>query len=156
MIDINYINNLVKEKLEGTENYLVDIKIVTGNKILIEIDNDKGASISDCVAVSRHVEHNLDREKEDFELQVSSPDLNQPLKIFRQYSKNIGRKVEVIATDGEKHTGVLKGAEENLDITLECEIKVKDEKTKKKKTIKQLIKLPFDKVKETKIVISFK
>jgi ribosome maturation factor RimP len=157
MIDTNYLKSLVNEKLDGTENYLIDIKVVLGNKILIEIDNDQGISIADCVAVSRHVEHNLDREKEDFELQVSSPGLNQPFKIFRQYLKNRGRKVEVITNDGEKYSGELIKADEIEGIiALECEVKVKDEQTKKKKTIKQLTKLPLDQIKETKVVISFK
>jgi ribosome maturation factor RimP len=149
------IKQLVSEKLQGTEIFLVDIIISPGNKIQIEVDHDKGISIKECVGISRHVEHNLDREKEDFELQVSSPGLDKPLKILRQYKKNVGRNVEVILLSGEKKEGKLLGASDE-DITIEAEEKVKDEKTKKRKTIKKVQKFNFQEIKETKVVISFK
>jgi ribosome maturation factor RimP len=155
MITKEKIRQLVEERTEGTANYIVDINIAPGNKITIEIDSDKGVTIKDCIDVSRYVEQNLDREKEDFELQVSSPGLNQPFKIFKQYVKNIGRMVDVITRGGEKITGKLVAADEE-GIKLESEIKMKDEKTKKRKTIKKIIDLDYSNIKETKVVISFK
>jgi ribosome maturation factor RimP len=155
MISEEQILKLVKEKLQETDNFIVDVKVNTGNKIIVEIDNDKGISIEDCVKVSRFLEDNLDREKEDFELQVSSPGLNKPFKILRQYIKNIGRNVEVVMSNGEKLEGKLLSANEEA-VVLELEKKVKDEKTKKKKTIKEAVKIDFDQIKETKIIISFK
>jgi ribosome maturation factor RimP len=149
------IRRLVDEKLNGTEIFLVDVIISTGNKIQIEVDRDNGVSVKDCVSISRHVEQNLDREKEDFELQVSSPGLDKPLKILRQYQKNIGRNVELVLISGEKKEGKLLSTSDD-GITIEAEEKVKDEKTKKKKTIKKVYKYNFQEIKETKIVISFK
>lgn len=155
MITKEKIEDLVEEKLKGSENYIVDIKVNPGNKIIVEIDNDKGIFIEDCIAVSRHLEQNLDREEEDFELQVSSPGLNQPFKIIRQYVKNIGRMVEVVTLDGEKTTGKLIGANDQ-EIKLETEVKLKDEKTKKRKTVNKVINIAYNNIKETKVVISFK
>jgi ribosome maturation factor RimP len=155
MIHKENIEELVEEKIAGTDIFLVDVKVSSANLIQVEIDSENGISVSDCVEVSRHVEFSLDREKEDFELQVSSPGVGQPLKKFRQYKKNIGRNAEVLLEDGIKHTGKLVSCQEN-EIALEEEVKIKDEKTKKKKTIRQIIKIPLNKIKETKITVSFK
>ncbi len=155
MVTEEQVYKLVEEKLQGTGHFIVDIKVGPTNKIIIEIDDDKGISIQDCVEVSKYVEQGLDRENEDFELQVSSPGLSQPLKIFRQYIKNVGRDVEVVMKEGNKLEGTLLAATED-GITIEVEEKVKDEKTKKKKTIRKALKLKFEEIKETKIVISFK
>ncbi|MDQ3190417.1 MAG: ribosome assembly cofactor RimP [Bacteroidota bacterium] len=155
MITREKIVQLVEEKLTGSENYLIDVKINPGNKIIIEIDNDKGVFIEDCIVVSRFVEQNLDREEDDFELQVSSAGLNQPFKILRQYVKNIGRTVEIVTLDNEKTTGKLIAADEN-EIKLETEVKLKDEKTKKRKTVNKVISITYKNIKETKVVISFK
>ncbi|HET6244781.1 MAG: ribosome assembly cofactor RimP [Bacteroidetes bacterium] len=155
MITKEKIAPLVEEKLKGSDNYIVDIKVNTDNKIIIEIDNDNGLFIEDCINVSRYVEQNLDREDEDFELQVSSPGLSQPFKIKRQYFKNVGRKVEVVTLEGEKITGKLVAADE-LEIKLETEVKLKDEITKKRKTVNKIISLNYNNIKETKVVISFK
>ena len=155
MITKEKIRQLVEERIQDSDNYLVDVKIAPGNKIIIEIDNDQGVSIKDCVSVSKYVEQNLDRETEDFELQVSSPGLSQPFKILKQYFKNTGRMVEVITAEGEKIVGKLLMADEG-GIMLESEMRITDEKTKKKKTIKKVIDLNYSNIKETKVVISFK
>jgi ribosome maturation factor RimP len=149
------VYKLVEEKLKETSHFIVDIKVLPTNKIVIEIDDDKGISIQDCVDVSKFVEQGLDREHEDFDLQVSSPGLSQPLKIYRQYVKNVGRNVEVTLKDGNKSEGKLLSVNEQV-IILEVEEKIKDEKTKKKKTIKKAQTIGFENIKETKIVISFK
>jgi ribosome maturation factor RimP len=156
MLTIEKVSRLVEEKIKGSQMYLVDVKISATNKITVEIDSDSGISIQDCVEVSRFVEQNLDREEEDFELQVSSPGLSQAFKIFRQYNKNIGKNVEVLLKNGEKLEGALLSAKEDEGIVLEIEERIKDEKTKKKKTIRKVHSLDFEQIKETKIVISFK
>src|SRR5690554_3690461 len=94
MADKEKIVQLVNEKLaEGM--FLVDIQVSASNAIRVFIDSYDGIDIDHCVAISRHIEHNLDREEEDFELQVSSPGLSEPLKVKEQYIKNIGREMEV-------------------------------------------------------------
>lgn len=155
MINKEIITQLAQEKLNGTDNYIVDVYVKQGNRIFVEIDNDKGLSIKDCVIVSRFIESNLNREEEDFELQVSSPGADQPLKILRQYHKNIGRQVQVLTNDGKKITGKLVSADSN-GIVIAAQVKVKEEHKKAKKAIIINRDLPFDQIKETKVIISFK
>lgn len=155
MIDPALVKELVNNKLTETKNFLVDINISASNKIVIEIDSENGISITDCLLISRHVENSLDREKEDFELEVTSPGLDKPFKIFRQYLKNIGRKVASTLLSGEKVEGKLVAADEvNKTISIEFEKKWKEGKKNFKQIVIETIEL--SNIKETKVVISFK
>lgn len=154
MITLEQIKKLTDEKLEGTTNFIVDISIKPGNKITILLDNDNGVSIGDCVAMSRHVEFSLDRETEDFELNVMSPGLTEPFKILRQYEKYINKEVDVVTKENKKLTGKLLSAN-NEGIVLEVQTKEKVEGKKSKQTIINNIPLTFNQIKETKVVISF-
>jgi len=106
------------------------------------------------MAVSRNVEHNLDREEADFELHVSSAGIDRPLRVLAQYVKNIGRGVELLMNDGTELEGVLKAATET-EIEIETSRIEKIEGKKKKETIVEQLVLPLNKIKETKIVITF-
>ena len=106
------------------------------------------------MAVSRNVEHNLDREEADFELHVSSAGIDRPLRVLAQYVKNVGRTVEVIKNDGAQIEGILKAASET-EIEIETSRIEKIEGKKKKETIVEQIVLPLNSIKETKIVIIF-
>ncbi|HSH64542.1 MAG TPA: ribosome assembly cofactor RimP [Bacteroidia bacterium] len=154
MITEDLIKRLAEEKLlEGT-NFIVDITVKPGNKITILLDNDKGVSIADCVAMSRHIEFNLDREKDDFELNVMSPGLTEPFKILRQYQKNLGKYVDVITKENKKITGkLLKASAEG--IILETKTKERVEGKKAKQEIINNVNLTFNQIKETKVVILF-
>ena len=154
MISKELVQNLIEEKLAG-DVFIVDIHISTGNAISVQLDGDNGLSIDQCVAFSRQIEHNLDREVEDFELEVSSPGLTQPFKVLRQYLKNIGREVEIATVDGDKHSGILKQADEN-GITLEETRRERVEGKKKKVTVTEDLQFSFDKIRTAKSVISFK
>jgi ribosome maturation factor RimP len=154
MITLDPIKKLTDTKIAEGTNFIVDIAIKPGNKITILLDNDNGVSIKDCVEMSRFVESNLDREKEDFELNVMSPGLTEPFKILRQYQKNIGKHVDVITKEGKKLTGKLLSADEE-GIELESKVKEKTEGKKGKQLVINNIKLTFNQIKETKIVISF-
>jgi ribosome maturation factor RimP len=125
-----------------------------GNNIYILIDNDNGVSIKDCVEMSRHVESSLDREVEDFELHVSSPGLDRPLKTLRQYQKYLGKELSVTTKEGKKLSGKL--LKVNND-AIELEVKSKEavEGKKGKHLIIRNINLTFNQIKETKVVISF-
>ena len=117
------------------------------------MDNiNQGVSVKDCVSVSRNIEHNLDREKEDFELQVSSPGLDQPFVVINQYLKNLGNKVTVTTKCNTVFMGVLFEANKK-EITLK-EIK-KNTATKKKETIENIHQIMMSEIKETKLIISF-
>ena len=154
MIDKDIINSLVEEKLKGTDYYLVDISVSPDNTISIEIDNDNGVSIDDCVALSRYVDENLDREKEDFELEVGSSGVTSPFKILRQYLKNIGNEIEMLLKSGIKLIGVLKDADEN-GATITVEKKVKVEGSKRKAIVEEEQTYSYDEIKYTKYLIRF-
>lgn len=154
MISKALVEDLVKQKIEGTDIYIVDIAISSSNKITIEIDKPDGILITDCLAVSRQVEGNLDREKEDFELMVSSPGIDQPFKILKQYQKYIGKKVSTKTIEGKKYTGVLEEASEE-QIKISEEVKEKEPGKSKKISIKKEYIIPFNEIKETKLVITF-
>jgi ribosome maturation factor RimP len=96
MITVEQLKEIAAIKLAEGTNFIVDIIVKQGNKIIVLLDNDNGVSIGDCVSMSRHIESNLDREKEDFELSVMSPGLSEPFKIVRQYQKNIDKQVDVV------------------------------------------------------------
>ncbi|NJM16188.1 MAG: ribosome assembly cofactor RimP [Bacteroidales bacterium] len=96
MIQKQVVESLLNTcELEGKEFFVVDCKVSTDNKIQVIVDSVMGITIDDCIAISRHVEFNLDRETEDFELTVSSAGANSPLKAIKQYTKNIGRELEI-------------------------------------------------------------
>ena len=154
MITVEQIKKLAEEKLAGTTNFIVDISVKPGNKITILLDNDKGISISECVDMSRHVEFSLDREQEDFELNVMSPGLTEPFKILRQYEKYLDRQVEVLTKENQKLTGKLISVN-NEGIVLETRAKEKTEGKRSKQLIINNTPLTFNQIKETKVVISF-
>ena len=154
MVEKNVINSLVEERLKGTDYYIVEISVSPDNMISIEIDNDNGVSIDDCVALSRYVEEKLDREKEDFELEVGSSGIISPFKILRQYEKNIGKEVEMLLKSGIKLTGILKAADEGK-VTITIEKKVKSEGVKRKTTIEEDRTYSYDEIKYTKYLIRF-
>lgn len=155
MIDKNVVTQLVEEKLASSENYLVDVVIKPGNLIIVEIDNDEGVCIDDCVELSRYVEAHLDRDVEDYELEVGSAGITSPLKVLRQYVKNIGNEVEVQLKNGTKLNGVLKAAADE-GIVLTVEKQVKPEGAKRKMTVQEDQSYTFDEIKYTKYLIRFK
>lgn len=155
MITQEQIKNLVEEKIADTDIFIVEINVKPGNKIEIFIDKDSGLALEDCLKVSRHVEGSLDREVEDFALDVSSPGVGRPLKLKRQYFKNIGRNVEVKMEDGSKMEGVLMAADD-AKIVVQTRTKEEVEGKKGKKWVERENEIPFENISETKIVISFK
>ena len=151
------IVRLAEERINELDNgnYLVDVTISPKNSITVKMDNlNGGVSVKDCVSVSRDIEHNLDREQEDFELQVSSPGLDQPFMVMQQYVKNIGNQVSVTTQKNETLTGELIEASKK-EISLR-ELKVeKNKTTKKKEQIENIHHLLMDEIRETKLIISF-
>ena len=103
MIEKQKIQGLVEEYIKGTGLFLVAVKVSSSNRISVLADKNEGITIDECAAIHRHIEKNLDRDKEDFELQVSSPGLDLPFEVIEQYFKNEGKKVEVIDNEGSKH-----------------------------------------------------
>jgi ribosome maturation factor RimP len=155
MIDKETIINLTETYLQGSSSYLVDVLTGIGNVITVEIDNDEGVDIDQCAALSRHLEANLDRDVEDFELTVTSVGLTSPFKTLRQYKKFEGEEVEVLTKKGEKMTGTLKSSDpEGFTITVTK--KMKPEGAKRKVEVVENIRFAFNEVKHTKYLIRFK
>lgn len=155
MIQKKQIIDFVAQYLEGSPNYLTDVSVSADNTITIEIDNDYGVDIDDCVALSRHLESKLDRDTEDFELTVTSAGLSSPFKILRQYKKYEGKEVEVLSKNGQKFTGILRSSDDN-GFTISIIKKVKPEGAKRKIEVEEDIRFAFDEVKYTKYLIRFK
>jgi ribosome maturation factor RimP len=143
------ISELVNDHLAGSDKFLVDILIKPGNRIYIFIDGDHGVTIADCVELSRCIESNLDRESEDFELNVSSSGADQPIRLPRQYLKNTGRSLQVKLSDDKTVTGKLNEVNENGIV-----IEIKEDK--KKKISAQIMHIDFSQILESKVILSFK
>lgn len=150
MIEKNRIEEIVKEFIKGTGLFLVSVKTGNGNRIAVLADRKEGITIDECVSIHRHIENNLNRDEEDFELQVSSPGLDTPFMVIEQYLKNEGKKVEVTDNDGIKYTGILKNVTEG-GFEIEAEVKVKG----KAREIKE-ISFNFDQVKTTRAILTIK
>ncbi len=155
MIKKELIESIVLPKLQEENLFLVDINISATNNISIIIDGDKGAGIDSCIAISRLVESNLNRDEEDFELEVASAGVGQPLKITRQFVKNIGREVEVVRKNGEKLKGTLTAASPD-SFSVRFSKKVPIEGRKAKQTIEEEVILAYGDAKTVKVLVSFK
>lgn len=155
MIDKKLLIDLTEEYLKDSSNYLVDLTLGADNSITIEIDNNQGVDISDCVVLSRHLESKLDRDKEDFELTVTSAGLTSPLKTARQYKKYEGKEVEVLSRTGQKMSGLLKSSDAD-GFTITITKKVKPEGAKRKTEVEEEIRFGYNEVKHTKYLIRFK
>ncbi len=155
MIDKKFLITHIEEFLETSDNYLIDVIINPGNVISIEIDNNNGVNIDDCVKLSRYIESKLDRDEEDFELTVGSVGLTSPFKTKRQYQKNIGNEVEVLTKKGDKLSGIIKSVSDD-DFTITISKKVKAEGAKRKTEISEDLQFSYTEIKHTKYLIRFK
>jgi ribosome maturation factor RimP len=155
MIHSEFIKDILQEELTKHGLFLVEVKVGSGNHISVYADSMKGITVDECMMVSRFLEQKLDREKEDFELEVSSPGLSNPLKLPVQFEKNKGKMLDVIKTDGNKITGRLLETDPEA-ICLQSEAFVKDAKTHKKATETKEYKIKFNEIKTAKVVISLK
>jgi len=157
MISKSRILELAEERIAERDSaiYVVEITVSTSNNISVEIDRESGSvTIEDCISVSRNIEHNLDREVEDFALEVSSAGLDQPLRVVKQYIKNIGREVKVKTFDKGSVEGIIKAADEAV-IILETKAKHRVEGRKKKEWVINELPFKYNEIKETKLIISF-
>ena len=150
MIEKQKIEGLVAEFIKGTSLFLVTVKVNNGNRIIVLADKNEGITIDECAAIHRHIENGLDREIEDFELQVSSPGLDTPFAVIDQYFKNEGKKVEVTDNDGSKFTGRLKNVTSG-GFELETEIKAKGRTIELKD-----ISFNIEQIKSTRVILTIK
>lgn len=155
MIDKNVVEKLVNTWLEGKDYFLTDLTISTDDRIVVEIDHKDGVWIEDCVALSRFIEDGLNRDEEDFELEVGSAGIGQPFKVHKQYEIHQGDTVEVLTAEGKKLIGTLTGVQpESFTVTITEKVK---EEGKKRPVMKERdVVLNFADVKWTKYYIDFK
>lgn len=149
------VENLLQEAFEENNSlFLIELNINEANHISVVIDGDDGVSVNDCIAVSRKIEHNLDREEEDFSLDVASAGVSTPLEMPRQYRKNIGRTVAVTTVEGEKIEGELVEFKDDV-ITLKWKAREPKPVGKGKVTVNKEAVLPLKHIKEAKVIITF-
>ncbi len=148
------VTELVEEKIaDRPDLFLVDVKMHSNGKLIILVDGDKGIGIADCAAISRHVGFHLEEENvvdTAYNLEVSSPGIDAPLVLSRQYVKNVGRNLAIKMADGSKKEGKLTGMTEDVVIIEE----INKQKGKKAETTETVI--PMTQITETKVLISFK
>ena len=154
-MDKEIIKRLVDEALEESENlYLIELSFLDNSKILVEIDGDTGVNLKECIRINRYVEQNLDREEEDFSLEVTSVDITKPLKVLRQYIKNIGKTLKVKMVDNRKFEGILKSVEDN-EISLEWKAREPKPIGKGKVTVDKKAVIAYKNIQEAKVKIIF-
>ena len=134
--------------------FLIDLSINDANKISIILDGDFGVNLQDCIDVSRAVENNLDREEQDFSLEVASAGVSSPLKFVRQFKKNIGRTLKVKTIASEEVEAKLTSADDEK-ITLEWQAREPKKIGKGKETVEKKLELPYENIKEAIVIISF-
>jgi ribosome maturation factor RimP len=156
LIKKDSIIKLADEFLKDTSNYLIEVHVSTSNKIRVFIENDEHVSIQDCIALSKHIEHSLDRESEDFELEVSSPGIDQPLKHDRQFKKYQGKDVAVTLNDGKQIQGKLIELKDNqIILSPKANKKLKKQPTLTSFSDDSNVSIPLADAKETRLVIVF-
>ena len=155
MIDKQALSEVISANL-GDDLFLIDVTVSRDNVIVVEIDAyERSVTIDDCVALTRAVEAEFDRDVEDYELEVGSAGLTAPFKVKAQYDKNIGNPVEVLTADGRKLKGDLVAATDD-DFTVAIAKMVKPEGAKRKVRVVENETLKYNEIKYTKYLIQFK
>ena len=151
----NKITEILKEYFKKRKDlFLIDFELSLGNKVNITIDGDNGVTVDDCVQLSRSLENNLDRDSEDFSLEVSSAGANTPLVHRRQYVKNIGRILNLVTCDNEKYEAVLKDVSDQ-NILLEWKTREPKPIGKGKVTVQKSVKINYNDIDSARIKLVF-
>lgn len=155
MISKEFVESVVNEWLADKDYFLVDVTISADDSIVVVIDHAEGVWIEDCADLSRFIESRLDREEEDFELEVGSAGLGQPFRVRRQYEIHVGKPVETQTRDGHKYQGILTAVDDE-GFTVEVETRVKPEGAKRPRKELVAMHFTFEEVAYTKYVIKIK
>lgn len=148
------VNTLLQEALEERPSlFLIDLTITDAFKVIVTLDDDNGVVLQDCIDVSRAVESNLDREEQDFSLEVASVGVGSPLKLVRQYVKNIGRTL-IVTTNTEKIEAELVDANEDF-IILSWKAREPKKVGKGKETVQKEQQIPYTEIKEAVVTVTF-
>jgi ribosome maturation factor RimP len=148
------VNQLLSEGLEEKPDvFLIDLTITDSFKIIVTLDGDNGVALQDCIDVSRAIEHNLDREEQDFSLEVASVGVGSPLKLVRQYKKNVGRTL-IVKLASETIEAQLVEANDDF-ITLAWEAREPKKIGKGKETVQKRQEIPYSEIKEAIVTVTF-
>lgn len=156
-MEAGFVKNIIDQAMEGYPSlFVVDWSLSADNDIKVCVDGDQGVDIESVIAISRAIEHHadMDRDREDFSISVSSPGVDAPLKQPRQYAKHVGRELKVATNAGEEFTGTLTDAG-NDGITLEWTAREPKPVGKGKHTVTYTKAVPFADIKKAKVVIKF-
>ncbi len=133
--------------------FLIDISISESNKITVTIDGDTGVILQDCIDISKVIESNLDREEQDFSLEVASAGVSSPLKLVRQYKKNIGRTLKVKTETETIEAELIAANDEAIELTWSAREPKKIGKGKE--TVVKTQQVPYSEIKEAIVTINF-
>ncbi len=149
------VTKLLNNALANNEHlFLIDLDVAEGNQIRVVLDGDKGVTVEDCIAVSREIEHNLDREENDFSLEVMSAGVSEPLTLPRQFVKNLGRNLKIRTKAGETVEGeLIKASEDSCILTWSA----REPKPigKGKVTVQKEAEFQYNEIAEAKVMIIF-
>ncbi|MFB6306272.1 MAG: ribosome assembly cofactor RimP [Flavobacteriales bacterium] len=148
------IKSYINEAINGTEIFLVDVKINVNNIVYIEVDEEDSISIEQCAELSRILNEKIGEKADEYEINVSSPGLSSPLKVMKQYEKNIGNKLNIKTQEGKKIKGKLEKVN-NEQITLTARVKEKKKNSKVKNWVQKTVHLDINDIKEAKQVLPF-
>jgi ribosome maturation factor RimP len=138
---------------EKPDLFLIDLSVNEANKILVTLDGDQGIQLQDCIDISRAIEHNLDREEQDFALEVASVGVGSPLKLVRQYVNNIGRTLIVKLATSTIEAELIAATESH--ITLAWEAREPKKIGKGKETVQKEQQIPYSEIKEAIVTVTF-
>lgn len=155
MISKEQVESVIAPKLEEENLFLVEVKVSPQDVITVVVDSDSAVSIESCIKLSKYIEAHIDRSSVDYELDVMSAGVGQPLRLQRQYRKNIGRNVDVVTNAGDKYKALLASADEQ-GITLTYTERVAEEGKKRKQEVQRVVELAYSDIKTTKVAVSFK
>jgi len=148
------VNLLLTEALaEKPSLFLIDVTITDAFKVIITLDDDNGVVLQDCIDVSRVIENNLDREEQDFSLEVASAGVSSPLKHIRQYKKNVGRTL-IVKTETENIEAELVEANDDF-VILSWKAREPKKTGKGKETVQKTLEVPYGDIKEAIVTVTF-
>ena len=154
-MNVSEIKEALQSELVARGCFLVDVSISKDNDITVTIESENAKiELDDCVALSRYFETRFDREVEDYSLTMTSAGLDQPFKVFRQFQKAVGNKVEVQLKGGKKMVALLDSADEE-SVTLKYSVKEAVEGKKKKELVEHVDRFTMDQVNSVKPFIEF-
>ena len=149
------VKDLLSKALEeNPQLFLIDLDFSETNKISVVLDGDSGVNLQDCINVNRFLDNGLEGEEEEFSIEVASAGLSTPLKLVRQYKKNIGRTLKVKTISQGDVEGTVTEADEE-GVTLTWSAREPKEIGKGKVTVQKTLKISYTDIKEAVVIISF-